>query len=108
MTVLGVGRPLGFQKTGGRKKGTPNKATRTVMEKLDAFGCDPLEGLARIAMDLSNPLADRIRCYIELAQYVYPKRRPVEVLDEQSPDINVTTHLDGSDDSAEARDESQS
>ena len=102
MTLVRAGRPLGLPKTGGRKKGTPNKATQTVREKLDALGWDPIEDLARIAMDLTNPLGDRIRCDIELAQYLYPKRRPVEVSDEQSHVINVTTNLDGSVDSPEA------
>ncbi len=37
-------------KTGGRKKGTPNKNTKEVMATLDAMGCNPIEGLARIAM----------------------------------------------------------
>lgn len=33
----------------GRKKGTPNRATRTVRETLDALGCDPFTGMAQIA-----------------------------------------------------------
>ena len=107
MTSLGIGRPLGLPKTGGRKKGTPNKATQTVREKLDALGWDPIEDLARIAMDLATPRGDRIRCDIELAQYLYPKRRPVEVSDEETPDISVTTNLDSSGDCTEARREPQ-
>jgi|HubBroStandDraft_2_1064218.scaffolds.fasta_scaffold298143_2 hypothetical protein len=33
-----------------RTSGTPNKMTMSVMEKLDELGCDPIEGLAAIAM----------------------------------------------------------
>ncbi|MEW5251268.1 hypothetical protein [Microbulbifer sp. 2201CG32-9] len=40
----------GGKKTGGRTKGTPNKRTQQVQEKLQALGCDPVEGLARIGM----------------------------------------------------------
>lgn len=45
-----VGRPPGTPKTGGRQKGTPNKATLEVMEKLEKLGCDPIIGMAHIAM----------------------------------------------------------
>ena len=36
---------------GGRKLGTPNRATADVIAKLEALGCDPIEGMARVAMD---------------------------------------------------------
>lgn len=35
---------------GGRQKGTPNKKTQDVQERLKAMGCDPIVGMARIAM----------------------------------------------------------
>lgn len=38
-----------MSKTGGRQKGTPNKRTQEIQEKLEKLGCDPIEGLARIA-----------------------------------------------------------
>lgn len=34
---------------GGRKKGTPNKLTSGIRERLEAHGCDPFEVLAKIA-----------------------------------------------------------
>ena len=107
MTMLGVGRPPGLPKTGGRRKGTPNNATRIVAEKLEALGCDPIKNLARIAMDVSAPYEIQMRCNIELAQYLYPKRRPVEIPDEETPDINVITNLDSSGDCIEAPSEPQ-
>lgn len=45
-----AGRKPGTPKTGGRQKGTPNKATKEVIAKLEEMGCDPIEGMARIAM----------------------------------------------------------
>ena len=66
-------------KTGGRKVGTPNKASQQIVEKLKALGCDPIEGMAHIAMDTFNPLEIRARMYAELAQYVAPKRKSVEI-----------------------------
>jgi hypothetical protein len=95
MTIIGKGgRPLGLPKTGGRKKGTQNKATLTVAEKLEALGCDPIEGMARIAMDKKNSPEIRGRYYSELAQYLYPKRKPVDISIEQPTVTNVITNLD--------------
>jgi hypothetical protein len=69
---------LGF-KTGGRTKGTPNRKSVEVMDKLEALGCDPIEGMARLAMDTSNSPELRGKMLSELAQYLYPKRKALEV-----------------------------
>src|SRR5687768_1600394 len=66
------------QKTGGRTAGTPNKRTLDVIERLDQLGCDPIEGMAKIALDPLNPVELRARMFSDLAQYVAPKRRAVE------------------------------
>ncbi|UCG98461.1 MAG: hypothetical protein JSW31_04995, partial [Burkholderiales bacterium] len=58
--------------------GTPNKRTAEVMARLEVLGCDPIEGMARIAMDEANPPELRGRMFAELAQYVAPKRKAVE------------------------------
>lgn len=65
-------------KTGGRVAGTPNKRTTDVIEKLDRLGCDPIAGMAAIAMDATNPPELRGRLYAELAQYVASKRRALD------------------------------
>ncbi len=39
---------------------------------------DPIEGMARIAMDEDNTPELRGRMYSELAQYVAPKRKAIE------------------------------
>jgi hypothetical protein len=46
-----MSRPKGLPKTGGRVRGTPNKQTDAIDRKLAKLGCDPIEGLARIALD---------------------------------------------------------
>ena len=46
---------------------------------LEHLGCDPIEGMAQIAMDISNPVEIRARMYAELAQYIAPKRKSIEV-----------------------------
>jgi hypothetical protein len=73
----------------GRRAGIPNKRTREVEEKLAALGCDPITGMAMLAMDESNSPDLRGRMYAELAQYVAPKRRAIE----HSGDINVVESL---------------
>ncbi len=35
--------------TGGRTSGTPNRKTQAVIDRLEVLGCDPIEGMARIA-----------------------------------------------------------
>lgn len=67
------------KKTGGRTKGTLNKATQDVLARLDALGCDPIEGMALIAADKTASLELRGRMYAELAQYVAPKRKAMEL-----------------------------
>lgn len=69
------------RKTGGRRVGTPNKRTAEVLARLTALGCDPIEGMAHLAMDKSNSPELRGRMFAELSGYCYPKRRAVEFSD---------------------------
>ena len=62
-----MGAPTGHPRWGGRQKGTPNKRTQDVIGLLEALGCDPIEGMARIAMDENNAPELRGRMYAELS-----------------------------------------
>jgi hypothetical protein len=62
----------------GRPKGALNKRTLDVIDKLAALRCDPITGMARIAMNKKNPVELRARMFAELAQYVAPKRKAME------------------------------
>ena len=66
---------------GGRKKGTPNKRTQDLKDRIEALGCDPLIAMVQIGEEAKAkedwPLAFSV--YKELMQYCYPKRRAVEV-----------------------------
>jgi hypothetical protein len=62
----------------GRPKGALNKRTIEVIDKLAALHCDPITGMARIAMNKNNPVELRARMFVELAQYVAAKRKAVE------------------------------
>jgi len=108
MAIAGQGgRPAGLPKTGGRQRGTPNKATLAVEEGINATGCDPLLELAKIAMNTKFPVEVRVRCLCELASFLYPKRKPVDALSHERPAINVKTDLDDSGDSTDVRDKYQ-
>ena len=57
------------------KAGTPNRRTDEISELLKALGCDPIEGMAKIAADPENRPELRGRMFAGLAQYLYPKRK---------------------------------
>jgi hypothetical protein len=71
-------------KTGGRKAGTPNRKTREISELLESLGHNPIEAMVRIATDPEASLELRGRMNAELAHYVYPKRKAVEVAGDQA------------------------
>ena len=79
-------------KTGGRAKGTKNKRTQEVIDILNELDCNPIEGLAnvaKIAMEKQDyALAGNM--YKELSQYLFPKRRAIEV----SAEVNSTLSTD--------------
>ena len=84
----------GSQRIGGRQKGTPNKKTKELQERVKKFmseqgikNFDPLVALAGISVDKSTPLKLKVEALKELAQYLHPKRRAVEFSGEQT--INV-------------------
>jgi hypothetical protein len=66
-------------KTGGRIAGTPNRKTQEISGLLESLGGNPIEGMARIATNEKNSPELRGRMYAELAQYLYPKRKAVEL-----------------------------
>lgn len=59
-------RTKGTPKTGGRKAGTPNKATRDVKDLAQSYVPESIEGLADVARDKSNPPSARVAAYREL------------------------------------------
>jgi len=65
-------------KTGGRSRGVPNRRTQEAAQILDELGCNPVRGMAEIAMSESHPVELRARMFMELAHYMYPKRRAID------------------------------
>ena len=73
------------QKTGGRQKGTPNKRTVELAEKLAEMGFDPVATLVAIARDPSATPELRAHCAADLLPYLYPRRKAVELSGDDGP-----------------------
>jgi len=91
-----MSRPKGLPKSGGRIRGTPNKKTGEIAKKLRKLGCDPIEGLAKIALDPESKPELKVRCLAELAQYLYPKRKPVDPVTPEGSEFKLTVEHIGS------------
>lgn len=107
------------EKTGGRKKGTPNKRSFDAIELAQEYDCDPLEFLLKVMTNDWKGLGfksefkpkskylkelkpnitfdQRIRAAEEALQYLYPKRKPVDKNgDDQDPLSKLLELVDGS------------
>ncbi len=85
-------------KTGGRKKGTPNKKSQDISERLETLNCDPIEGMARIASQAEKEKNFQLAgsMYKELANYIYPKRKSVDYNQSSNvrPILQIITGID--------------
>lgn len=68
---------LGSPKSGGRKKGTPNKSSANLFESLEKHKIDIIERLAKILPDLA--VEKQADVLLNLMSYIYPKRKAVEM-----------------------------
>ena len=68
-------------KTGGRVKGTKNKRTEDVIATMNARGFNPIEMLIEIAVEAKDKKDVNVclQACKELAQYVAPKRKAIEM-----------------------------
>lgn len=76
----------GHTKTGGRKKGTPNKKTLDIMERLK--GVDLVGEMLEIAKSAEKDEL-KVAVYKELMKYVYPQRKAVDIGVNESAGINI-------------------
>ena len=87
----------------GRQKGTPNRATVDLAERIRAAvqkatrgkvkDYDPIEQMAICAVQKSTPLGLRITCHKEVAEYIYAKKRSVTVGAEEGGPMEVRMRL---------------
>ena len=65
-------------KTGGRKKGTPNKLTTERKRAILASGLSPLDYMLSILRDETAEQADRMWAAVHAAPYVHPHLKSVD------------------------------
>lgn len=61
----------------GRKAGTPNKSTQTLMEKCEAKGVDVFDALLEYVYTPGDANT-RLNAIKELMKYIYPQRKAIE------------------------------
>jgi len=69
----GQAKPLGS----GRRKGTPNKNTLTLLEALQANGIDPANQLCKLLPKLKPN--ERAHVLLQLMSFIYPKRKAIDI-----------------------------
>lgn len=75
----GGGTRGGWRPGAGRPKGSLNKQTEQTRKLLKDMGCNPIEAMAKIAMDESNPIEIRAAMFRDLAGYFTPKLRSMDL-----------------------------
>jgi hypothetical protein len=71
-----MSRPIGLPKTGGRKKGTPNRRSTQLEERLCGLGLDVPGRLVEILPTLDP--AHQAQVLLGLLTFIYPKRKAVD------------------------------
>tara|TARA_Y100001937_G_scaffold111919_1_gene159014 strand:- start:543 stop:845 length:303 start_codon:yes stop_codon:yes gene_type:complete len=95
----------GKREGAGRPAGATNKRSQAIADKLEELNCDPIEGMAMIMNDTSLDHSLRLAAMKELAQYVAPKRKAVDIDATVDGSVNIQVvkfaDLDDSDTSTE-------
>lgn len=77
------------RKTGGRVRGTPNKATAAKETAIAASGLTPLDYMLSVLRDELQAADVRLDAAKAAAPYVHPKRAPVTGDGEEAAGITV-------------------
>ena len=84
------------RKTGGRKKGTPNKSKAGLIAAINEAYPDyhPVLAMVRIANDEETSPEMKFQAHKEIAQYIEPKRKSTEIsgLEVESLKVNVINY----------------
>jgi hypothetical protein len=71
-------RPTGLPKSGGRRKGTPNRASAAREAAIQASGLSPLDFMLGVMRDEANDIALRLDAARVAAPYVHPRLASVD------------------------------
>lgn len=83
------------RKTGGRKKGVPNKATAAKLAAVESSGLTPLDFMLQLMRDEKQPLAMRANAAKDAAPYVHARLAAIEHSGKEGGPIELV--LKGSD-----------
>lgn len=75
-----MAKSKGSIKTGGRKKGTPNKKSQFLSDAFEAHGIDIAEEMVRCYKGAVLDM-ERIQILYKIMDYCYPKRRAISELE---------------------------
>lgn len=87
------GRKPGTPKTGGRQKGTPNKATRAVKELAGEYGEEAVRSLVEIMRDGEAPPAARVAASREILDRAYGKVTQPIAGDSEMPPVSQSIRV---------------
>lgn len=73
----------------GRPAGSKNKRSQEIEDRLEDLGVDPIEGMAMIAADPNSTPELKLQCYKELAQYVAPKRKAIDMTTTHAGEMTI-------------------
>lgn len=76
------------KKTGGRSKGTPNKASAAKAAEIEASGLTPLDYMLSIMRDEANPRDMRLDAAHKAAPFVHPKLTAIQHSGDQDNPIH--------------------
>lgn len=80
----------GKPKTGGRRPGSKNQRTREAVEILARLSYDPLRCMIELSRDPEASLELRGKMHAELARYIHPQKRAVEVSGPDRQPLTIT------------------
>ena len=83
-----MARPKVIAKTGGRKKGTPNKKTEDFFSVLESIELNLVDEVYKILPELSPE--KRADVLVKLMEFAYPKRKALEA---KAEPVSIHTSL---------------
>jgi hypothetical protein len=76
-------------KTGGRRRGTPNRATASKRDQILGSGMSPLDFMVSVFRDEAQPLALRLDAARSVAPYCHPRLSTVDVGSHEDKPLQV-------------------
>jgi hypothetical protein len=81
-------------RSAGQTRNEHPTSFRDVQAQLLELDCDPIAGMAKLATDESLPAALRARMFAELATYIAPRRKAVELSGPNGGPIETDCNFD--------------